>query len=180
MAERIRIALAALLLVACGDRDAGDSPPADFAPPSAAETVGVSGRELEATLPLLLTSTIQRLDRVGDEAAAGTARILRADADGALTLTIELNQVNPGSHGWEIRQGDCVASTDTSRTSPASRTAGVTGTVDVSDAGFGEASAMLPEAALAAEDVGRSRYSLVVLGVPRAEGPPGVVACADL
>ena len=89
--------------------------------------------------------------------------------------------MDPGRHAWEIRQGDCVASTDSTAASPASRTSGLTGAVDVGEAGFGEASAMLPTDALEADAVGRSRYSLVVLGTQTpAGGSGGVIACAEL
>ena len=169
-------------LLACNGDDAGDAPPDDFSPPSTPDTVGVEARDLEAELPLLLASPIAHLGSPADAPAAGTVRVLRSsDADGALTVTIELNDVQPGRHAWEIRQGDCVASTDSTAASPASRTSGLTGAVDVGEAGFGEASAMLPLEAIEADDVGRSRYSLVVLGPqPAAGGSGGVIACAEL
>lgn len=169
-----------LLLAACDADDAGDMPPDDFSPPPTPDTVGVEARDLEAELPLLLASTMSLVGESADGPGAGTVRILRSsEPSGALTVTIELNEVPPGTHAWEIRQGDCVASTDSSATSPASRTAGVTGAVEVGDAGFGEASAMLPEGVFEAADLGRSRYSLVVLETQAAGGSP-VIACAEL
>lgn len=170
-----------VLLAACEGEDTGDMPPDDFSPPPSTDTVGLEARNLEAELPLLLASTISHVDEAAEEQEAGTVRILRSsEPNGAMTVTIELNEVPPGSHAWEIRQGDCVASTDSTATSPTSRTAGVVGTVEVGDAGFGEASSMLPEGVFEAGDLGRSRYSLVVLEAQQAGNAPAVIACAEL
>lgn len=181
MRHNFALALLALLAACDVEGDEEDAPPADFTPPSATDTVGVEARDLEAELPLLITSTISLVSESADPPEAGTVRVLRSlEPGGALTVTIELNDVRPGHHAWEIRQGDCVASTDTTGTSPASRTAGVTGAVEVGDAGFGESSAMLPAGVLAEDELGRSRYSLVVFDMQGPSPEHGAIACADL
>lgn len=168
----------ALLATACAD-ESDDSPPDDFPPPAMADTIG-SARDLEAELPLLMTSTLRRVD-AADSTSAGTVRILQApEPEGALTLTIELNAVRPGVHAWEVRDGDCVASTDSAPTSPGARTLGLIGQVEVGDAGFGEASAMLTGGTVTADDVGRSLYSLVVHDAGPGGGAASPIACADL
>ena len=164
------------LLAACPAEDAEDGPP-EGAPPATADTVGVASADLEAQLPLLLTSSISV---AGSSEDIGTVRLLQSgEADGALMVTIEVNDAKPGRHGWEIRDGDCAAMTDSSATSPASRTTGVTGNIDVGAAGFGEASALIPASAVEAGEVGRSLYSLVVSEIQSPEGSRAI-ACADL
>lgn len=165
------------LLASCAGED--ESTSEELERQSAADTIASTSRKLEAELPLLLASSLTRTaDEEGTE--IGAVRVLQSGDAGALTITIELNDVRPGSHSWEIRQDDCAAATDSAATSPASRTAGVTGVIDVTPAGFGEASALVPKAALDGSQLGRSRYSLVVLGLPVPDTGPGVIACADL
>ena len=180
MSRRWLVFAVSALLAGCTEGADEDSPPEDFSPPAQADTVGGEARDLEAELPILLTSTIARSrDDAGQ--GIGTVRLLQSgEAEGSLTLTIELNDAEPGAHAWEIREEDCAASTDSAGTSPGSRTAGITGSVNVSEAGFGEASALVPTTALEAKDVGRSRYSLVVHGLQTAGSASGVVGCADL
>ncbi|HUF13292.1 MAG TPA: hypothetical protein VMN78_09345 [Longimicrobiales bacterium] len=179
MAKPWRTIILAGLLAGCAGEDEPDSAPHDLEPPSTADTVGGSSLQLDAELPLLLASS---LTRTAEEPGSdiGTVRVLQSGDAGSLAITIELNDVRPGSHGWEIRADDCAAATDSAATSPASRTAGVTGTIDVTAAGFGEASALVPTSALDASQLGRSGYSLVLLGLPSPGTRPGVIACADL
>ena len=178
MAKAWSIVVLAGLLTGCADEDASDSTAGTLERPSVSDTIASTSQKLEAELPLLLASSLTRTaDEEGSE--VGTVRVLQSGDAGALTITIELNDVRPGSHGWEIRQDDCAAATDSATTSPASRTAGVTGEIDVTPAGFGEASALVPPNALDASQLGRSSYSLVLLGLP-ADAGPGVIACADL
>ena len=175
--ERWSVFAVVLLMAGCLADDEGDVPPDALDPPAVGDTVGVVSRDLEAELPLLLTSSLSATDSAAE---LGTVRLLQSgEADGALMMTIELNAGRPGSHGWEIRDGDCAATTDSASTSPASRTTGVTGNLDVGPAGFGEASSLIPARVMDASAVGRSRYSLVVTDL-RTPSAARVVACADL
>lgn len=179
MAKAWRMIILAGLLAGCAEEEEPDSAPHDLAPPSSADTVRGSSLQLDAELPLLLESSLTlTAEEPGSE--IGTVRVLQSGDAGSLAITIELKDVRPGSHGWEIRGDDCAAATDSAATSPASRTAGVTGNIDVTAAGFGEASALVPASALDASQLGRSGYSLVLLGLRSPGTRPGIVACAEL
>lgn len=165
------------LLLACDVEDDGDAPP-QSEPTSTVDTVGVGAAGMDAELPLLLTSTITRTE---DGAEGGTVRVLDSgDAQGALMITIELNDAPAGSHQWEVHRADCAALTDPEAQAASSRVAGLAGTVEVGAAGFGEASAMMPPDVLDAGEIGRSRYSLAVLGGTPADASRHAIGCADL
>lgn len=175
MSLRSWVVAALLLATGCAEDDGPDGPPPDFEPPSLADTVGVTP-ELDAELPLLLTSTVTRTGSANG-AALGTARLLRtADAGSSLTLTIELSDLGPGTHAWELRNGPCPAAEGSPEQAGDSGPAMMSGTISAAAGGFAEASSLLPSTAIDAEEIGRGRYRLVIVGADTRS----VLACADL
>ena len=168
--------LALVLAAACQPVDETPEGATYEAPPESGASAAAENNNEPDTL---FTAALQAADTTAVQAVSGEVSVVAGDeADDPLELVVRGTGLAPGDHGWHVHSGPCGTSGPVRI--PLSETAeadGITGPIDVGDAGEFEETVEVPE--LNRTMVGTREHSLHIHRNAGANHGP-TVACATI